>query len=95
MSGFSRTCDRPLTSLDDDGNVVVGRGFMTVDQYFDGDETSQRQELHYGCLVREPSSTYGHQTLVMRLLVALEAHVQAIDGGVVIGSPLDVVLDRG
>lgn len=67
---------------------------MTVDQYFAGPEVQYRQELRFGWLVREPSSTYGHQTVVGRLLVALDAHVRASQAGVVVSSPMDVVLDR-
>ena len=67
---------------------------MTVEQYFSGDETLHRHELRFGTLVREPSSTYGHQSVVGRLFVALDAHVRQHDAGVVVPSPMDVVLDR-
>jgi Uma2 family endonuclease len=84
-----------LTSPDDDESVVVGRSFiMTVEQYFAGDETLQRHELRFGMLVREPSSTFGHQAVVGRLFAALHAHVRERDAGVVVTAPMDVILDR-
>jgi len=67
---------------------------MTVEQYFSGDETLQRHELRFGTLVREPSSTYAHQSVVGRLFVALDDHVRQQRAGVVVPSPMDVVLDR-
>ncbi len=68
---------------------------MTVEQYLDGDETLQRQELRFGCLVREPASpSFLHQIVLGRIHVALDAHVRAIEAGVVVASPLDVILDR-
>lgn len=68
---------------------------MTVDQYLNTGETLQRQELRYGWRVCEPASpSFFHQIIVGRLHVALDAHVRAIGAGVVVASPLDVILDR-
>jgi Uma2 family endonuclease len=64
----------------------------TVD-YLSGDETLRRQELEFGTLVREPAPRYGHQAVVTRLTVLLDAAVRQGPKGIVCVSPLDVVLD--
>lgn len=47
-------------------------------------------QLLDGMLVKEPSPTYGHQDLVVEILLCLRAH---LDRGCVVVAPADVVLD--
>ncbi len=48
-------------------------------------------ELIEGCLVKQPSSTYGHQSLQMRLLRML---VPLVPDGLLISAPTDVAIDE-
>ena len=67
---------------------------MSIDEYLNGPETKARQSLLYGVLVREPASPrYGHQAVVTRLTVLLDAVAREGPKGLVCVSPLDVVLD--
>lgn len=67
---------------------------ISTDEYLRGPETTARQSLIYGVLVREPAAPrYGHQAVVTRLTVLLDAVVRDGSKGLVCVSPIDVVLD--
>jgi Uma2 family endonuclease len=88
-----------LISSTDDGIVVVTRvarmpGHISVDDYFNGDETLRRIELVHGVLREPPAPRYGHQSLVTRTTVLLDQHVRSLQLGRVCVSPVDVVLDK-
>jgi Uma2 family endonuclease len=66
---------------------------MTVVTYLAGEETNRRQELAYGVL-REPAApTFEHQIIVGRVFDSLDRHVRRRAAGVVVVSPVDVILD--
>jgi len=68
---------------------------MTVDDYFaKTPETVKPMELAYGVLRAAESPTPRHQSAVLQLLLALDAHVRAMDLGRMWIAPLDVVLDE-
>jgi Uma2 family endonuclease len=67
---------------------------MTVDDYFEGPETLNPMELIHGVVREPPAPSYGHQTLVTRVTVLLDAYVRGRALGHVCVSPVDVVLDR-
>jgi Uma2 family endonuclease len=83
----------------DDGIVVVGEERpmyrkMTVATYLAGEETNRPQELAYGVL-REPAApSFQHQIIVGRIYDHLHRHVRRRKAGVVVVSPVDVILDR-
>jgi Uma2 family endonuclease len=84
-----------LTNRLDDGIVVVvvQEVVVTVDEYFDGEETNRSRELLFG-RVREPPSPFPfHQAAVTRLASLLHQHVTDRQAGTVYVAPLDVVLD--
>jgi Uma2 family endonuclease len=67
---------------------------MTVDDYFNKTpETVKPMELVYGLLRAAESPTPRHQSAVMQLLLALNAHVTERQLGQMWVAPLDVVLD--
>jgi len=67
---------------------------MTVAAYLAGEETNRPQELAYGIL-REPAAPgFHHQIIVGRIHVRLDRHVRRYAAGVVVESPVDVILDR-
>lgn len=67
---------------------------MTVTTYLSGEETNRRRELDHGVL-REPSApTFVHQMVVGRVFERLDRHVRRLGCGVVVTSPIDVILDR-
>jgi Uma2 family endonuclease len=67
---------------------------MTVTDYLSTAETNRRRELAYGVL-REPAApTFHHQIIVGRVYDHLNRHVRRRNAGVVVMSPVDVVLDR-
>jgi Uma2 family endonuclease len=75
---------------DPDDGIVVG---MDTWEYLRGPEDLRRRELVFG-VVREPPSPWSdHQRIVTHLTWAFEAHVRERALGVVIVSPIDVVLD--
>jgi Uma2 family endonuclease len=82
--------------LDDDAIVVDGRDFVVIDvvSYLNTPETMRRQELEFGLVREPPSALFGHQSVLFRLAVAMDAHVRPDNLGTVIVSPMDVVLDR-
>jgi Uma2 family endonuclease len=51
------------------------------------------QELVWGVVREPPAPRYGHQAVVGHVFRELSAHVRARDLGIVMVSPLDVVLD--
>lgn len=66
---------------------------MTVDEYLSGPEDLRRRELVWG-VVREPPAPFvPHQQITLRMAVLLDTHVRGHDLGIVLVSPLDVVLD--
>lgn len=67
---------------------------LTVDAYLSGEETMRRQELTYGVVREPPAPGYGHQIALGRLFRRLEQHVRRSRAGVVVLSPIDVVLDK-
>jgi Uma2 family endonuclease len=75
----------------DDG-IVVGMGILA--DYFSTPETNHPQELRWGTVVREPAApSFRHQRIVLNLAQRLERHVSRRGLGVVVTSPIDVVLD--
>ncbi len=48
-------------------------------------------QLIEGCLVKEPTPTYGHQSVVTRLVLALARHVHP---DLIVLSPTDVLVDE-
>lgn len=67
---------------------------MTTWEYLAGDETTERRELKWGTLVREPAPTYGHQAVVTNLTALLTGYVKTHNLGRVCVSPVDVVFDE-
>jgi len=67
---------------------------MTVAAYLAGEETNRPQELAYGIL-REPAAPgFHHQIIVGRIFKRLDRHACRYAAGVVVQSPVDVILDR-
>ena len=66
---------------------------MTVDDYFNTLETLKPMELAFGRLRVADSPTPRHQSAVLQLLLALDAHVRHRHLGQMWVAPLDVVLD--
>jgi Uma2 family endonuclease len=67
---------------------------MTTSDYLNGEETMRRRELIYGVLREPPGPLYGHQSVVTQLTAMLHQHVRAQQFGVVLVSPIDVILDE-
>lgn len=67
---------------------------MKTMEYLSGPETLSRRELTAGVLREPPAPFYGHQRVVLRASVLLDAHVRAKNIGTVCVSPIDVVLDQ-
>ena len=68
---------------------------MTVEDYFTKTpETVKPVELVYGLLRAADSPSPRHQQIVLRLALALSAHVQQLKLGQIWVAPLDVVLDH-
>lgn len=67
---------------------------MTVEDYFATPETLAPAELAFGVLRVRDAPSPRHQSAVLRLVLALEAHVRPRRLGHVWVSPLDVVLDE-
>jgi Uma2 family endonuclease len=66
---------------------------MTLDAYLAGEETNRPQELAYGVL-REPAApSFQHQIVVGRIHTRLDLHVRRLRAGLVVASPVDVILD--
>ena len=66
---------------------------MTTGDYLSGAEDLRRRELVWG-VVREPPSPFApHQRATTRSAALLDEHVRTQDLGVVLVSPMDVVLD--
>jgi Uma2 family endonuclease len=69
-------------------------GPMTVAQYFRGGETHQRMSLVFGWLVREGSPSMDHPLFCCGLTRALSDHIIKRRLGMLLPSPIDVVLDE-
>jgi Uma2 family endonuclease len=67
---------------------------MTVTDYLHTEETNRRRELAYGFVREPPAPTFHHQIIVGRAYDRLNRHVSRLNAGVVVTSPVDVVLDR-
>jgi Uma2 family endonuclease len=68
------------------------RTVLTYEDYVSLPNDGRRYEIHDGELSVTPTPTSRHQWIVMRLLVALDAHVTAHDLGIVLPAPITVVL---
>jgi Uma2 family endonuclease len=66
---------------------------MTLQDYFATPETVLPQELIFGAMRVADAPFVNHQRAVLRLAVALEAHVAAHRAGEVVIAPVDVILD--
>ena len=66
---------------------------MTLQEYFRTPETVVPQELIFGALRVADAPFISHQRVVLELAVALRAHARMHDGGEVVISPADVILD--
>jgi len=66
---------------------------LTVSRYLGGAETTRPRELVWGIVREPPAPVYGHQAVVFRLGRLLDDEVRRLEAGVVVLSPLDVVLD--
>ena len=66
---------------------------MTLDEYFKTPETVRPTELIYGAMRVADAPTPRHQSAVLQLVKALDAHVRARQLGEMWLAPLDVVLD--
>ena len=67
---------------------------IAVDEYLSWPEDLTRRELVWGVVREPPAPRYGHQAVVTRVTVLLDAHVREHGLGTVIVSPMDVVLDK-
>jgi Uma2 family endonuclease len=92
-----------LTATRDDGIVVVGVKkdamaaapmLMTAREYYATPETVLPTELAFGVLQVHDAPSARHQSAVLRLVLALNRHVEAQRLGQVWVAPLDVVLDE-
>ena len=69
-------------------------GLMRSEDYFRTPETLLPAELIFGAMRVADAPTPRHQSAVLQLLLALEAHVRERDLGRMWVAPLDVVLDE-
>ena len=67
---------------------------LTTGNYLSGPEDLRRRELVWGIVREPPAPRFGHQSIVTRITVLLDQHVRAGGLGVVVVSPIDVVLDE-
>ncbi len=67
---------------------------LDLSAYFRLPESTQPMELVYGVVREPPAPRYGHQSIVTRLTVLLDAHIRPRSLGQVCVSPVDVVLDE-
>jgi Uma2 family endonuclease len=67
---------------------------LTVAAYVTGEETNRPRELAYGVLREPPAPGFDHQIIVGRMYARLDRHVRRQAAGVVVMSPIDVILDR-
>src|SRR5262245_23135287 len=89
----SATMDRTRNEKLGGAAVAPAPPLMSVDEYFTKTPvTVQPMELIFGALRVAESPTPKHQSAVLKLVLALTAHVRAHDLGTVWVSPLDVVL---
>lgn len=83
-----------MSFCSDDAIVVVVERRITVEEYLGLPETNRPQELAYGILREPPSPFSPHQLVVGRLYSRLDQHVRWRGLGLVVLSPMDVILDR-
>jgi Uma2 family endonuclease len=69
-------------------------GRLSTDEYLAGAETNRPQELAYGLLREPPAPGFHHQIIVARIHVQLDRHVRRYGLGLIVESPVDVILDR-
>jgi Uma2 family endonuclease len=83
------------SSMDSKGGraMTPAPPLMTLDEYLKTPETVKPTELIYGVLRVAESPTARHQSAVLQLVRALDAHVRARQLGEMWLAPLDVVLD--
>jgi len=67
--------------------------WMGLDEYLAGEETARPRELAYGILREPPAPSFDHQVIVGRVYERLARHVRQRGAGLVVHSPVDVVLD--
>jgi Uma2 family endonuclease len=84
----------PATSMRRGDTVAPAPELMTVDDYFNTPETVKPMELVFGALRVADAPSPRHQSAVVHLFRALDAHVRARGLGEVWLAPLDVVLDE-
>ncbi len=66
---------------------------LTLEAYLAGEETMRPQELEYGVLREPPAPGFHHQIVVGRIYERLERHVHRYKAGLMVLSPVDVILD--
>jgi Uma2 family endonuclease len=66
---------------------------ITTEEYLRTEETNRPQELAFGVLREPPAPAYHHQMIVGTVYDALRHHVADERAGVVVLSPIDVILD--
>ncbi len=67
---------------------------LTVDEYLRTPETLYPHELTYGYVREAASPGFFHQLTVGRLYRHIANHVEETSAGIVVVSPMDVILDR-
>ena len=65
---------------------------MTLIEYFNTAETVLPQELIFGAVRVADAPFVNHQRVVLRMALALHAHVEARSAGDVLTAPIDVIL---
>ena len=70
------------------------QGGMTLTEYFNTPETMWPQELIYGQVHVADAPFVSHQRVLLKMAMALIAHVERWSAGEVFIAPIDVILDR-
>lgn len=74
--------------------MAAAPGLMTIEEYYATPETVWPTELAYGVMHVREAPAARHQSAVLQLVVALDAHVRERHIGQAWVAPLDVVLDE-
>jgi Uma2 family endonuclease len=83
------------SSMENEGVAVApAPSLMRSEDYFKTPETLTPTELIFGAMRFADAPTPRHQSAVLQLLLALDAHVRSRDLGQMWVAPLDVVLDQ-